>query len=113
MRIEYDLDRNHMVKTLHIVPSPEESADELHIVATRLFIDNPAIKFSEDVKKGQYDSYSDSEYDKCLQICKRVSLLFCPPNSNKPEATVNLFDLTVRLLYEYMLNNHSESSRII
>lgn len=113
MRIEYDLDWHHMVKTIHIVPSPNENADNLHIVATRLFIDNPAIKFSKDTKAGLYNSYSDEDYDKCLQICKRLSLLFCPPNSNKPEATVNLFDLTVRLLYEYMLNNHSESSRII
>ena len=113
MRIEYDLDRNFLVKTLHIVPTSDENVDELHSIATRLYVDNPAIKFSEDAKAGLFNNYSDNEYDKCLQICKRLSLLFCPPNGGKAEAKINLFELTVKLLFEYMLNNHSESSRII
>ncbi len=113
MRIEYGLDRYFLPKQIHIVPCPNEDVNVLHSMASRLIVQNPAIKFSEDAKAGLYNDFSDDEYEKALAVVKRLSLLFQPPKAEKSESEIDLFNLTVRLLYEYMLNQHSESSRII
>lgn len=113
MRIEYGLDRYCLPTQIHIVPSEGEDPEMLHNMASRLIVDNPAIAFSDMVKAGKLNSYDDDEYEKLLAVVKRINLLFIPSNADKPVPQINLFNLTVRLLYEYMLNQHSESSRII
>ncbi len=113
MRIEYGLDRYCLPKQIHIVPSEGEDPEILHNMASRLLIENPAIAFSDMAKAGKLNSYDDEEYEKLLAVVKRLNLLFIPPNSDKPVPQINLFDMVIQLLYEYMLNQHSESSRII
>ena len=113
MRIEYGLDRYCLPTQIHIVPSEDEDPEMLHNMASRLIVDNPAIAFSDMVKAGKLNSYDDDEYEKLLAVVKRLNLLFIPPNAEKPEPQGNLFELFVKLLYEFMLNQHSESSRIL
>ena len=113
MRIEYGLDRYCLPKQIHIAPSKGEDIDMLHNMASRLLIENPAIDFSKAAKAGLLDKYDDDQYDAMLAVIKRLNLLFIPPNAEKSCAAINIFDLLVQLLYEYMLNQHSEYSRIL
>lgn len=113
MRIDYGLDRYCLPKQIHIVPSEGEDPQVLHDIASRLLVENPAIAFSDMAKAGKLNSFTDDEYEKLLAVVKRLNLLFIPPNSDKPVPQINLFDMVILLLYEYMLNQHSESSRII
>ncbi len=113
MRINYGLDSFCLPKQIHIVPSEGEDPQVLHDIASRLLVENPAIAFSDMAKAGKLNSYDDEEYEKLLAVVKRLNLLFIPPNSDKPVPQINLFDMVIQLLYEYMLNQHSESSRII
>ena len=57
--------------------------------------------------------FRDYEDGKLLAIASRLSLLFYDPKTGKSAQSLDLFSLTVRLLNEYMLNNHSEVSRIL
>jgi len=113
MRILYDLDRFYLPKTIHIVPSESEDSDTLHNISSHLMVDNPAIEFINAAKLGLFDQIDDSQYEKMLAVAKRLSLLFYSPDAGKATQSINLFDLTVRLLYEYMLNQHTEASRIL
>lgn len=113
MKIEYGLDRYFLPKKIHIVPSANEDIDVLHSMSSRLRIENPSIEFASFAHKGLYDKYSDEEYEKLLAVAKRLNLLFYSKEEKRPEANINIFDLLVRLLYEYMLNNHAEASKIL
>ncbi len=113
MKIDYNLDRYCLPKTIHIVPSANEDPDFLHNMSVRLMIENPSLDFASAAKAGQFDQYSDEEYEKMLAVAKRLNLLFFSEKEKKPMPTVNIFDLTIRLLYEYLLNQHSEASRIL
>ena len=113
MKIEYGIDRYFLPKKIHIVPSKDEDIEVLHSISSRLKIENPSIEFACFAHKGLYDKYSDEEYEKLLAIAKRLNLLFYSKEEKHPEANINIFDLLVRLLYEYMLNNHNEASRIL
>ena len=113
MKIEYSLDRYCLPKQIHIVPSLGEDVDVLHNMSSRLLIENPAIDFSKAAKAGLFDKYDDDEYDAMLSVIKRINLLFTPPKAELGAPAINIFDLLVQLLYEYMLNQHSEYSCII
>lgn len=113
MKIEYGLDRYCLPKKIHIVPSASEDIDVLHSISSRLRIENPSIEFANAAKLGLYNKYSDAEYEKMLAVAKRLNLLFYSKEEKRPESNINIFDLLVRLLYEYMLNNHNEASRIL
>lgn len=113
LKIEYGLDRYYLPKKIHIVPSANEDIDILHSISSRLLIENPSIEFASFAHQGLYDKYTDEEYEKMLAVAKKVNLLFYSKEEKRPEANINIFDLLVRLLYEYMLNNHSEASRIL
>ena len=113
MKIEYGLDRYFLPKKIHIVPSANEDIDVLHSMSSRLIIENPSLAFVNSAKQGLFDKYTDEEYEKILAVAKRLNSLFYSEKDNKPKANINIFDLLVRLLYEYMLNNHDDESRIL
>ena len=113
MDIRYQLDRFYLPKTIHIVPSPNEDKNELARMSSRLIVANPAVAFAEAATNHQFDQLSDPEYDKLLAVASRLSLLFYDPKTGKSAHSLDLFSLTVRLLNEYMLNNHSEASHIL
>ena len=113
MKIEYSIDRYCQPKKIHIVPSPNEDIDVLHSISSRLIIENPSIEFVSAAKLGTFDKYNDEQYEKILAVAKRLNLLFYSKEKKRAEANINIFNLLVRLLYEYMLNNHNETSRIL
>ncbi len=113
MRIKYGLDRYCLPTKVHIVPSPNEDADWLHNMGVKMTVENPVIAFSEAAKAGLLEKYDDDHYEIILQVIKRLNLLFIPPGSDKAEREINIYDLLCRLLYEYMINNHTENSRIV
>lgn len=113
MDIRYQLDRYFLPKTIHIVPSPNEDKNELARMSSRLRVSNPAVAFADAATNHEFDQLSDSDYDKLLAVASRLSLLFYDPKTGKSAQSLDLFSLTVRLLHEYMLNNHNEASRIL
>lgn len=113
MQIEYELDRDCLPKKIHIIPSKHEDIEMLHNISSRLIIENPSLSFVNSAKQGLFDKYTDEEYEKILAVAKRLNSLFYSEKDNKPKANINIFDLLVRLLYEYMLNNHDDESRIL
>lgn len=113
MKIDFTVDQNYLPKRIHIVPDGYENPDTLHEMSQHLYIKNPVLKFTEDAKNGKYNHLSDREYEKLLCIFKRLSLLFIMDDGKTSLPERNVFDLLVALLYEYMLNRHSESSRIV
>ena len=113
MQIEYELDRECLPKKIHIIPSKHEDIEMLHNISSRLIIENPALAFVNSAKQGLFDKFTDEEYEKILAVAKRLNSLFYSEKDNKPKANINIFDLLVRLLYEYMLNNHDDESQIL
>ena len=113
MQIEYELDRECLPKKIHIIPSKHEDIEMLHNISSRLIIENPSLAFVSSAKQGLFDKYTDEEYEKILAVAKKLNSLFYSEKDNKPKANINIFDLLVRLLYEYMLNNHDDESRIL
>ena len=113
MQIEYELDRECLPKKIHIIPSKHEDIEMLHNISSRLIIENPSLAFVNSAKQGLFDKFTDEEYEKILAVAKRLNSLFYSEKDNKPKANINIFDLLVRLLYEYMLNNHDDESRIL
>ena len=113
MQIEYELDRDCLPKKIHIIPSKHEDIEMLHNISSRLIIENPSLAFVNSAKQGLFDKFTDEEYEKILAVAKRLNSLFYSEKDNKPKANINIFDLLVRLLYEYMLNNHDDESRIL
>ena len=113
MKIDFNVDQNYLPKKIHIIPDENENADTLHEMSQHLFIRNPVLEFAEDAKNGKYNHLSDREYEKLLSVMKRLSLLFLREDGKTSLPEQNVFDLLVALLYEYMLNRHSESSRIV
>ena len=113
MQIEYELDRDCRPKKIHIIPSKHEDIEMLHNISSRLIIENPSLAFVNSAKQGLFNNFTDEEYEKILAVAKRLNSLFYSEKDNKPKANINIFDLLVRLLYEYMLNNHDDESRIL
>ena len=113
MQIEYELDRECLPKKIHIIPSKHEDIEMLHNISSRLIIENPSLAFVNSAKQGLFNNFTDEEYEKILAVAKRLNSLFYSEKDNKPKANINIFDLLVRLLYEYMLNNHDDESRIL
>lgn len=113
MKIKFSVDQDYLPKKIHIIPSEDENADMLHEMSQNLYITNPVPEFIEDVKNGRYNHISDLEYDKILSVMKRLGLLFMMEDGQTSFPSKNIFDLLVALLYEYMLNRHLESSRIL
>lgn len=113
MQIEYELDRECLPKKIHIIPSKHEDIEMLHNISSRLIIENPSLAFVNSAKQGLFDKFTDEEYEKILAVAKRLNSLFYSEKDNKPKANINIFDLLVRLLYEYMLNNHDDESQIL
>ena len=113
MEIKYNLDRFYLPKTIHIVAGPGEDKDELARISSRLLVDNPAVAFAHAATNHEFDQLSDSEYDKLLVVVARLSLLFADPQTGKSVQSLDLFSICIRLLQEYMLNNHVEASRIL
>lgn len=113
MQIEYELDKDCLPQKVHIIPSKHEDIEMLHNISSRLIIENPSLSFVNSAKQGLFDKYTDEEYEKILAVAKRLNSLFYSEKDEKPKATINIFDLLVRLLYEYMLNNHDDESRIL
>lgn len=113
MQIEYELDRECLPKKIHIIPSKHEDIEMLHNISSRLIIENPSLAFVNSAKQGLFDKFTDEEYEKILAVAKRLNSLFYSEKDNKPKANINIFDLLVRLLYEYMLNNHDNESLIL
>lgn len=113
MQIEYEIDKDCLPKKIHIIPSKHEDIEMLHNISSRLIIENPSLAFVNSAKQGLFDKYTDEEYEKILAVAKRLNSLFYSEKDEKPKATINIFDLLVRLLYEYMLNNHDDKSRIL
>ena len=113
MQIEYELDRDCLPKKIHIIPSKHEDIEMLHNISSRLIIENPSLAFVNSAKQGLFNNFTDEEYEKILAVAKRLNSLFYSEKDNKPKANINIFDLLLRLLYEYMLNNHYDESRIL
>lgn len=113
MQIQYSIDRYSLPKKIHIIPSADEDPAVLAKMASHLTIENPAIQFSEWAKEGKLDAFDDDKYDKLLAVVKRLNLLFWNKKTKRPERQVGLFDLTIQLLYEYMLCHISDNSRIV
>ena len=113
MQIEYELDRDCLPKKIHIIPSKHEDIEMLHNISSRLIIENPSLAFVNSAKQGLFNNFTDEEYEKILAVAKRLNSLFYSEKDNKPKANINIFDLLVRLLYEYMLDNPNDESRIL
>lgn len=113
MQIEYEIDKDCLPKKIHIIPSKHEDIEMLHNISSRLIIENPSLAFVNSAKQGLFNNFTDEEYEKILAVAKRLNSLFYSEKDNKPKANINIFDLLVRLLYEYMLNNHDDESRIL
>ncbi len=113
MKLEYGLDRFYLPTKIHIIPSKGENPDFLHNMSMKMMIENPSIDFAQLAHEGYFEKYSDEEYEKMLAVAKRLNLLFYSEKNNKPMPEINIFDFTIRLLYEYMLNRHSEVSHIL
>ena len=113
MEIKYNLDKFYLPKTIHIVAGLNEDKEELARISSRLIVDNPAVAFANAATNREFDQLSDCEYDRLLAVVSRLSLLFADPKTGKSAHSLDIFSLTVRLLHEYMLNNHCEASRIL
>ena len=113
MQIQYSIDRFSLPRKIHIIPSADEDPAALAKIASRLTIENPAIQFSDLAKEGKLDVFDDEQYEKMLAVVKRLNLLFWNKDEKRPERQLGLFDITIQLLYEYMLNNISDNSRIV
>ena len=113
MQIEYELDKDCLPKKIHIIPSKHEDIEMLHNISSRLIIENPSLAFVSSAKQGLFDKYTDEEYEKILKKKKRLNSLFYSEEDEKSKATMNIFDLLVRLLYDYMLDNPDDESRIL
>ena len=113
MQIEYELDRECLPKKIHIIPSKHEDIEMLHNISSRLIIENPSLAFVNSAKQGLFNNFTDEEYEKILAVAKRLNSLFYSEEDKKPKATMNIFDLLVRLLYDYMLDNPDDESRIL
>ena len=113
MDIRYQLYRFYLPKTIHIVPGLNEDKNELARMSSRLIVVNPAVAFAEAATNHEFNQLTDPEYDKLLAVASRLSLLFYDSKEGKSAQSLDFFSLTVRLLYEYMPNNHSETSHIL
>ena len=113
MEIKYNLDKFYLPKTIHIVAGSCEDKEELARISSRLLVATPAVAFAHSTTNHELDQLSDCEYDKLLAVVSRLSLLFVDPKTGKSAHYLDIFNLTVRLLNEYMLNNHCEASRIL
>ena len=97
-----------------IVLRPEEceKPDVLHNYSKLLKVKNPAVTFSESAKQGAYDSLTDEEYVKYLNIVKMFSNRFF-----KAQADRNIFSLVADMA-DYILDNeiekqHAEDKEIL
>ena len=113
MQIEYELDRECLPKKIHIIPSKHEDIEMLHNISSRLIIENPSLAFVSSAKQGLFDKYTDEEYEKILAVAKKLNSLFYSEKDNKTAPSINIFDLLVRLLYDYMLDNPDDESLIL
>ena len=97
-----------MPTKIRIIPSEGGDSDWLHNMAVKMNVENPAIAFTAAAKEGPLNEYDDDQYDKLLQVIKRLNLLlFVPPESDKPEASINIYDVSISiiLLREILLPN--------
>ena len=111
--LKLELDQKIRPYNLKIVPQDEQDNDILNAFSRKYCcVVNPAIPFSEDVKRGGYDAYTDAEYEEILAIYKRLSELFREDGraASKPQPNGNLFELFVRLL-NYYLSSGQEQTR--
>ena len=113
MEIKYNLDKFYLPKTVHIVAGPGEDKDELARMSSRLLVDNPAVAFANAAANHKFDYVPDDVYDRLFAVVSRLSLLFADSKTGKSAQSLDLFSLCIRLLHEYMLNNHCEASRIL
>ena len=113
MKIDFTLDKHYLPEKIHIVSEQGENRDWLHTVSRNLIITNPVFEFTEHARSGDFNDLSDLDYEKVLSVMKRLSLLFMMGDGKTTLPGLNIFYLLEALLYEYMLNNHTESSRII
>ena len=113
MKIDFTLDEFYLPDKIRIAAQAGENKNWLHAVSRNLRIENPVGEFVENVRLGKCNNFSDLEYEKVLSVMQRLSLLFIMGDRKTILPTINVFELLVVLLREYMLNNHNESSRII
>ena len=113
MKIKYSLDSTSLPKKISIIQSQDEDIAYLAEISKRLLIENPSLDFCSAAKLGLMDQYDDVQYQKMLTVAKRLNLLFYDEEKKRPLPEIGLFDLTIRLLYEYLLNHHDEESRTI
>ncbi len=110
LKLELELDQKIRPYNLRIVPQDEQDNDILNAFSRKYcYVVNPAITFSEEVKRGEYDAYTDAEYEEILAIYKRLSELFREDGcaASKPQPNGNLFELFVRLLDYYLSSGKS------
>lgn len=113
MKIKYSLDRYSLPRKISIIPSQGEDIENLANISKQMIIENPSLEFASAAKLGLMDQYDDLQYEKMLEVAKRLNLLFYDEKKRRPLPQIGLFDLTIRLLYEYLLNHHDEESRIV
>lgn len=95
-----------------IVAGPCEDKEELARISSRLLVANPAVAFAHSTTNHELDQLSDCEYDRLLAVVSRLSLLFVDPKTGKSAHYLDIFNLTVRLLNEYMLHFLSPNAKM-
>lgn len=73
LEINYDGVR---VDDVSLTPDESENVDVLYNYSRNLLVKNPAVDFSERVKSGEFNAYSDDEYDRLLNRMKFFSKSF-------------------------------------
>lgn len=112
LRLDLELDQNIHPYNLRIVPQDKQDNDILNAFSRRYCsVVNPALIFTEDVKGGDYDSYTDEEYEKILALYRKLSDLFRENGcaAGKPQPNGNIFELFIRLLHYYLASEQEQT----
>ncbi len=108
----------HMVdnKIDGITIQPEIEKDDetrLHELSKVLLVRNPAVDFSNAVKRGEYNDVCDDDYHAILRHYRALNLLFVTDDTtNKTELYINIFEL-IENMFEMFLLVFEDYERII
>ena len=108
MNLVFDIDDDDYV-SVTIVPDNSEDESELHSLAMKLNIRNPAQNIIERAKQGAFNHLSDEQYQTYLHKIKKLERFFGNKNAPPKPSKTNIFMLLERLINVYVnLDNDEE-----
>ena len=108
MNLVFDIDDDDYV-SVTIVPDNSEDESELHSLAMKLNIRNPAQSIVERAKHGAFNHLSEEQYHTYLHKIKKLERFFGNKNAPPKSSKINIFMLLERLINVYVnLDNDEE-----